>query len=46
MRYGDIERCPLLWVILPEKKGRVGCSGYWSGDEPDGLVRNTNRIGK
>ena len=46
MGYGNLERCPLLWVMLPERKGRVGYSDYWSGDESDGMVMNANIIGK
>ena len=46
MGYGYLERCPLLWVVLPERKGRGGCSDYWSDDEPDGLMRNVSTIGK
>ena len=32
MGYGEFERCPLLRVMLSERKERVGCSDYWSGD--------------
>ena len=46
MGCGDLERCPLLWVMLPERKGRVGCSDCWSGDERVGMVRNADIIGK
>ena len=44
MRNGDLERCPLLWVMLPERKKGVG--DIVAGDEPDGLARNANIIGK
>ena len=32
MGYGEFERCPLLWAMLPEREARVGCSDYWPGD--------------
>ena len=45
MGYGDFERCPLLEVMLPERKERVGLT-IGRVMKPDRLVRNGNIIGE
>ena len=47
MGYGDFERCPLQWVMLPEWKERVDVVANNSRVmEPDGHVRNKNIFGE